>query len=567
MASYEGYRLVQQSTSLSTQMPAAFLQWQFLVGARIQHYGRSDQGSAERQRAVSRQYHPDRRASRRLRRNCSNTTRRRTSPAWPAISPCRCRPPPDTTRPWTASIRISATRSGSMCAPTGRSGTRSAAMRSRSTARPRRPTVTNYTFGYTHTLTPNLVNDFRVGRNFFNTATRQSVRRGRTTPLPARTWESRASTATPSTTIPASPTSTSPASTDSAAPEPTGIRTTAPPALRTDQLDPRFAQHHGRRGVSQAGHRPGRCQQRARHFYLQRNADPVMRRPISSSGHPVSFATAGPEIRGRVAGWRDGFFVLDKWQVSRKLTLNYGIRYELPTVPYTINGVASILNADQSALIVATPGFKFIAPQHKNWAPRLGFAYRINDKTVFRGGGGIYYNPNQTNSYTFLNTNPPWSPIFQCNWSAGLPTLSLSNPLGRAGGLPASRQQQRRSDRHAPGGTAHRPHESVERQPGAPVVERRRSRGAVSRLALLSPGPQLLQQHAAASGTRRRQLAPAESDVWPHPHHRQRRNRQLREHERHFPHSAWRNGCRRWSATPGRTRWMSPRTPMAEARR
>ena len=155
-----------------------------------------------------------------------------------------------------------------------------------------------------------------------------------------------------------------------------------------------------------------------------------MRQPTSFLGHPVSFATAGPEIRGRVAGWRDGFFALDKWQVSRKLTLNYGIRYELPTVPYTINGVASILNADQSALIVATPGFKFIAPQHKNWAPRLGFAYRISEKTVFRGGGGIYYNPNQTNSYTFLNTNPPWSPIFQCNWSSGLPTLSLSNPLG-----------------------------------------------------------------------------------------------------------------------------------------
>ena len=32
-------------------------------------------------------------------------------------------------------------------------------------------TTTNYTVGYTHTLTPNLVNDLRVGRNFFTTAT------------------------------------------------------------------------------------------------------------------------------------------------------------------------------------------------------------------------------------------------------------------------------------------------------------------------------------------------------------------------------------------------------------
>ena len=35
-------------------------------------------------------------------------------------------------------------------------------------------TTTNYTVGYTHTLTPNLVNDFRVGRHFFNTATLNS---------------------------------------------------------------------------------------------------------------------------------------------------------------------------------------------------------------------------------------------------------------------------------------------------------------------------------------------------------------------------------------------------------
>jgi len=117
--------------------------------------------------------------------------------------------------------------------------------------------------------------------------------------------------------------------------------------------------------------------------------------------------------------------------------LNYGLRYELPTVPYTINGNASFLNQDQSALIVAQPGTHFIKPQHKNWAPRLGFAYRINDKTTFRGGAGIYYNPNQTNSYTFLNTNPPWSTVLSCNWSAGLAPINLSNPLAATGACPA----------------------------------------------------------------------------------------------------------------------------------
>ena len=65
-----------------------------------------------------------------------------------------------------------------------------------------------------------------------------------------------------------------------------------------------------------------------------------------------------------MAEWRDGFFVQDKWQISRKLTLNYGLRYELPTVPYTINGIATELNRDNTALVGGTPGFHFTDPQH-----------------------------------------------------------------------------------------------------------------------------------------------------------------------------------------------------------
>ncbi|HEY3743835.1 MAG TPA: hypothetical protein VGL53_28515, partial [Bryobacteraceae bacterium] len=120
-----------------------------------------------------------------------------------------------------------------------------------------------------------------------------------------------------------------------------------------------------------------------------------------------------------------------------KLTLNYGIRYELPTVAYTVNGNATELNANQTALVGGTPGFHFTNPNHNDWAPRLGFAYRINDKTVFRGGGGIYYNPNQTNSYTFLSNNPPFATILNCTWSVGLTPVSLNAPFASTGVCPA----------------------------------------------------------------------------------------------------------------------------------
>ena len=154
-------------------------------------------------------------------------------------------------------------------------------------------------------------------------------------------------------------------------------------------------------------------------------------------GLPQSFSTPGPEVHGHVVSWRDGFFVQDKWQVSRRLTLNYGIRYELPTVPYTANGNATELNPNQTAIVGGTPGFRFTNPNHKNWAPRLGFAYRINDKTVFRGGAGIYYNPNQMNSYTFLSNNPPFATILNCTWSVGLTPVNVSAPFASAGVCPA----------------------------------------------------------------------------------------------------------------------------------
>jgi Carboxypeptidase regulatory-like domain len=139
-------------------------------------------------------------------------------------------------------------------------------------------------------------------------------------------------------------------------------------------------------------------------------------------GTPASDQTPLQEIKGIVAEWRDGFFVLDNWQATRKLTLNIGLRYELPTVPYSVNGQARILNADETALIpdtIPSPGFQFIKPNHDNWAPRLGFAYRLSEKTVVRGGGGFYYNPNQTNSFTLSTTNPPFG--FSATYSAVAP--------------------------------------------------------------------------------------------------------------------------------------------------
>ena len=80
-----------------------------------------------------------------------------------------------------------------------------------------------------------------------------------------------------------------------------------------------------------------------------------------------------------------GFFVQDDWRVRPKLTLNLGLRYDYQTIakPPITNPNAALLAAGFDT------GFQ---PKDKNnIAPRFGIAYGFDEKTVLRGGYGIFY--------------------------------------------------------------------------------------------------------------------------------------------------------------------------------
>jgi outer membrane receptor protein involved in Fe transport len=80
-----------------------------------------------------------------------------------------------------------------------------------------------------------------------------------------------------------------------------------------------------------------------------------------------------------------GFFVQDDWRVSSKLLLNLGLRYDYQTIakPPITNPNAALLAAGFDT------GFR---PSDKNnIAPRLGFSYAFDPKTVLRGGYGMFY--------------------------------------------------------------------------------------------------------------------------------------------------------------------------------
>jgi len=114
--------------------------------------------------------------------------------------------------------------------------------------------------------------------------------------------------------------------------------------------------------------------------------------------------------------WRDyGTYVQDDWKVSRKLTLNLGLRWEVIGGLYEVAGRMSFVDlAKPNAAAGNRPGaLAFVddlgkrgpgAPYYGQFAPKIGFAYAANNKLVFRGGYGINNTPPISNGFGFGGT-------------------------------------------------------------------------------------------------------------------------------------------------------------------
>src|SRR6266566_3342776 len=102
----------------------------------------------------------------------------------------------------------------------------------------------------------------------------------------------------------------------------------------------------------------------------------------------------------------DNLYFQDKWQVTKKVTLDIGLRWEYwpsstPHFPAGFSNYNPFNNTLELAGLVSVPNYQGIARWKKSFAPRFGLAYRVNDKTVFRGGYGISYLVRNTNVYNF----------------------------------------------------------------------------------------------------------------------------------------------------------------------
>ena len=189
-------------------------------------------------------------------------------------------------------------------------------------------------------------------------------------------------------------------------------------------------------------------------------ADFLLGLPTQTGRH-----TPRPAVEGRYHEF--GMFVQDDVQVSANLKLNIGVRFDRITPRRDANGAWYNFNPATGALVVPEAGRGLIAPAFHpdipietasearfpnnlvnsltKWSPRLGWAYRLNDKTVLRAGFGMFmHDAGSTNNYfATLLTGGPFAldESFRNTITDGVPLVTTDRPFPRVavgGSAPAT---------------------------------------------------------------------------------------------------------------------------------
>lgn len=164
-------------------------------------------------------------------------------------------------------------------------------------------------------------------------------------------------------------------------------------------------------------------------------------------------------------GYYFGAWVQDDWRVNEKLTLNLGVRWELNTGDYEKYDRLAYFQPNAPSPLAALAGLPNLkgdlgwigqgnpnSQQATDWTgfgPRFGFAYKLNNTTVVRGGAGMFYHPKvvegtnagtvealRTTSYTTSTDGYDYagaSPISNPFPQGILPTANDRNPDANVG--------------------------------------------------------------------------------------------------------------------------------------
>jgi Carboxypeptidase regulatory-like domain len=147
-------------------------------------------------------------------------------------------------------------------------------------------------------------------------------------------------------------------------------------------------------------------------FGVAETSDPWQATQALSSPNPTgfgyaSFLTGLPDVlalnqptESKLGYHSFGLFVQDSWKVTRKFTLDYGLRYDYQTYMTEQYGRMQGASLSTQDVTLGRPGAvlygaschcQFSHNYPLAFGPRLGGAYQIDTKTVFRGGAGLQY--------------------------------------------------------------------------------------------------------------------------------------------------------------------------------
>lgn len=121
-------------------------------------------------------------------------------------------------------------------------------------------------------------------------------------------------------------------------------------------------------------------------------------RTLASPTAVVATITTFTEDETTLLATNYSVYAQDTWRVRPRLTLTYGLRYELNPAPVGLNGrkLYTVTGVDNPASAQLSPaGTELYRTTYTNFAPRAGAAYRLSDangrQTVLRGGFGVFY--------------------------------------------------------------------------------------------------------------------------------------------------------------------------------
>ena len=130
--------------------------------------------------------------------------------------------------------------------------------------------------------------------------------------------------------------------------------------------------------------------------------------------------------------WRDFTYFQDNWKATPNLTMNLGLRWDLWVPPHDDLGASRTLNfsTNPPTLIpLPTPLWKI---SHKDFSPRVGFAYSLPHQFVVRSAYGITFYGGQFDNINILQLNPPVDPSFSLANGTNPknpPTATINNPV------------------------------------------------------------------------------------------------------------------------------------------